>query len=453
MTLPAAAGASLRVSESRPLLAAAAPATAIALALPLALLALYEPLTGLAAIAAVAGVIVCLARTDLAVLALVAVAPVEEAIRLGGSTFLSVTKLLGALALVSFVLRALRSQRPLVLDGTQAIVLGILAVALVSMLAAAESAEAITTAARYASFALVYVVVTQFAGEETFLRRVAWIVAGGATVAAAWGLANYFAGDAPVATVPGKDPGDFAFALATSLPLIFWLLGTQRHALVRIAVGSALAVVFAGIVLSLVRGALVGIAAGLLFFVVTDRRRVRVLLAGGALALAAAVLVIRSDPARFESALEQKQHVAEYNVTTRLDLWGAAASLLADNPALGVGPGNFRYEYQEAAALPQGPQSLNVAHNAYLDVGAEIGLFGMLLFLLYLGVVFLRSTAEVRARFGPPGYAQALRVSLVIAAASAMFLSEQYYLPFWLLGGLVTAIWVGRREEERAAAA
>jgi hypothetical protein len=35
-----------------------------------------------------------------------------------------------------------------------------------------------------------------------------------------------------------------------------------------------------------------------------------------------------------------------------------------------------------------------------------------------------------------------------------MFLSEQYFLPFWLIGGLAAAIWVdGQRRETEAAAA
>jgi len=38
---------------------------------------------------------------------------------------------------------------------------------------------------------------------------------------------------------------------------------------------------------------------------------------------------------------------------------------------------------------------------------------------------------------------------------SAMFLSEQYFLPFWLIGGLAGAIWVDgqRRAQEEAPAA
>jgi putative inorganic carbon (hco3(-)) transporter len=207
----------------------------------------------------------------------------------------------------------------------------------------------------------------------------------------------------------------------------------------------------AATVLSLSRGTIVGLAAGMAWMVFVDRRHVRLVLGGGVLALLVALLVIRSDPSRFETALLYKEKVADYNVTTRYDAWSAAAELAVENPLLGVGPGNFRFYYNELTDRPAGTHNLYVAHNAYLDVAAELGIVGMVLFLLYLGMTMSRLTVAARRGFGPPGYARALRVSLVIALVSAVFVSEQYYPPFWLLGGLATAIWAegGRARRER----
>jgi O-antigen ligase len=389
-------------------------------------------------------VALCLVRADIAVLLLIASAPLEAALPLSGSG-LSLTKLLGGLCFVSFAFTALRTGRRLVLDGTQAIVLGILCVALLSMVAAAEPAAATATASRYASFALLYLVLTQFAGDRAFPERVAWVLSAASTVAAAWGLLNYFGGVTPVVTFPGATAGDFSFMLATTLPFTFWLLG--RRAALRPLVLASIALMFAAIVLSLSRGTIVGLAVGFGFVVLTDRRHRRLVLAAGLTALLAAVLVIRSDPARFERALVLKEHVAQYNVTTRFDAWNAAATLLADHPLLGVGPGNFQFHYLTESGRPQGSFTLTVVHNAYLDVGAELGVAGMLLFLLYLGASFYRAVVLKRLGAGPPGYVQALAVALVVACTCAFFLSEQYFLPFWLIGGLITAIWRARDAE------
>jgi O-antigen ligase len=430
-----------RPRDDLPLLPAAVTGFALALGVALALAAVQRPLAVLAGTAGLAVVTFCLLRVDAAVLLLVASAPLEEALPLAGSG-LSLTKLLGALCFASFALHALRTRRPLVLDGTQAIVLGILALALLSMVAAAEPGAASTTAARYASFALLYVVITQLAGDEAFLVRVAWTLSLASTAAAMWGLSNYFSGVTPVATFPAANAGDFSFMLATTLPFTFWLLGRTRA--LRLVVLLAITLMFAAIVLSLSRGAVVGLAVGFLFVLLIDRRATRYVVAGGLVALAAAALVIRSDPARFENALFLKERVADYNVTTRYDAWRAAAQLIADRPLLGVGPGNFQFHYLSESGRPPGSFSLAVAHNAYLDVGAELGVAAMLLFLLYLGISLHRALVLTRTRAGPPGYAQALAVSLVVACACAFFLSEQYFLPFWLVGGLITGIWRSR---------
>jgi hypothetical protein len=61
----------------------------------------------------------------------------------------------------------------------------------------------------------------------------------------------------------------------------------------------------------------------------------------------------------------------------------------------------------------------------------------------------VRLTTSLERGYGDPGFVRALRISLTIAVVSAMFLSEQYFLPFWLIGGLAAAIWV-RGEQQSA---
>src|SRR5262249_44711001 len=107
----------------------------------------------------------------------------------------------------------------------------------------------------------------------------------------------------------------------------------------------------------------------------------------------------------------------------------------------------FRLRYPEMAGLPPGAEGLTVAHDAYLDIAAELGLAAAALFVIYLATTFWRLTRANREGYGLPGYAQALRISLVIALTCSVFLSEQYFMPFWLLGALATALWVnGERD-------
>ena len=414
----------------------------------LALGALERPTAALVLVLGGAAVLLFLLRTDLALLLVVAAAPLEGAFS-SGPAGISVTKLTGGLCFASFAFSLARGRRKLVFERGQAIVLGILALALVSSLQAHETSAALTTTSRYASFAIVYVIFTQLGHDRVLQRRLAWTLAIASTVAAALGLREYLSGKQELATLPHVNQNDFAFLLATSLPLMFFLLTGPK--LLRPRVLASIGLVSAATLLSLSRGALVGIGAGFFLFVITDRRRVRVTLAAGILATIGTIAVIQSNPQRFHQALLLKSQVAQQNVSTRFGAWGAASRLAADHPLLGVGPGNFQFYYNRLTGQPVGTFTLTVAHNALLDVGAELGLAAMFLLAVYLVLAFVRLTTCLERGYGDPGFVRALRISLAIAIVSSMFLSEQYFLPFWLLGGLTAAIWMdGQRQAARS---
>jgi O-antigen ligase len=179
---------------------------------------------------------------------------------------------------------------------------------------------------------------------------------------------------------------------------------------------------------------------------------VQVTITAGAIAAVAVLLVIHSNPQRFHEALLLKSRVASENVSTRYGAWGAAARLASDHPLLGVGPGNFQFHYNKLTGQPLGALTLTVAHNALLDIAAELGLLAVFLFACYLVLSWTRLTGAIKRGYGDSGYVRTLRISLTIAIVSAMFLSEQYFLPFWLLGGLAAAIWVDGQRRDREAA-
>ena len=415
----------------------------------LALSAVLRPADALLLVLGAGVVGVFLLRTDFAILLVVATAPLEG-LWDAGPAGIPLTKVAGALCLASFALTVARQNRVIAFERGQALVLGILALALFSTLQAYDSTAAVTTATRYASFAIIYVIVTQFGGDRILQRRIAWTLAISCSIAAVVGIYEYRSGNETLATLPHGNQNDFAFILATSLPLMFFLLSGSRL-LQRVIVLGAIGLSSAAILLSLSRGALVGIAAGFIVFVLTDRRRLKVVLTAGALGVIATVLVIHSNPQRFHQALFLKQQVAQENETTRLQAWDAAGRLATDHPLLGVGPGNFQFFYNKLTGWPVGSLTLTVAHNALLDVAAELGIAAMCLLALYLVLSFTRLTAELRLGYGDPAFVQALRISLTIAVVSAMFLSEQYFLPFWLIGGLTGAIWVDGQRRNAAA--
>jgi hypothetical protein len=415
--------------------------------LPLALAAAARPLLVLAVLVGAAVVAVCAARADFALLLLVATAPLEALFPGGSGGGLTVTKAAGALCFASFALSAVVARRRLWLGVPHALVFGILAIALLSTLTARSTTDALTTTTRYASFVALFFVVSQFVGDHVLQRRIAWVLSVSSAIAGAVASWNFLSGRTLSARLPNGDPNDVAFILATTLPLAFWLLREQGRR--RLAAAALVGVISVSILLTLSRGALIGLAAAVVWLALAERRLLRPLLAGAAVAAIVLGVVVHVKHNRIETGLQAKEKVASANVASRLEAWDAASRLAVDHPALGVGPGHFQYYFYSATDSPPGTERLRVVHDAYLDIAAELGPVAMLLFVAYLGLVFARLTGARRLELGPPGFAAALRVSLVIGCVSALTLSEQYFAPFWLIGGLAAALWQERQLAER----
>jgi len=411
----------------------------LVLAVPAAVLTAYRPVTALVAFGLLALVFAATIRVQTALLFLIASAPLEGAIDFSIGPGLTITKLAGLLCFTSFALYATSSRRSLFLDRSHAIVFGLLGLALLSSLQAEELGPALSTTLRYASFVALYVVVSQFVGDQTLQRKIAWTLSISSTVAAALGLWRLASRDSFQATLANADANDFAFMLAVTLPFTFWLLRERR--VYRPAVIAMIGLISVAIMLSFSRGALVGLAAGALSHVLTERRHIPIMLFGALVALIFALAFVHERPGRVETGLMLKEKIATTNVETRLDAWKGAINLTTEHPLLGVGPGNFQFHYYEATGRPLGTPLLRVVHNAYLDVAAELGAIGMVLFLLYLIQALARLGVARRRAYGPPGFAITVRTALVVAVVSGMFLSEQYFAPFWLFGGLATALW------------
>jgi O-antigen ligase len=376
------------------------------------------------------------------VLLFVATIPLETVFPAGGGV-LTVTKAAGLFSFLCFILHCLVTRRVLRFDQTHALVFLLFVLGLLSSLQARAIEEGLVTTLRYASFGLLFFVLSQLAGDRGLQRRLIWVLSLSAATSAVLGLRNYLSGETFLATLPHSNPNDFAFVLATTLPLTLWLFAGTSWPLRAVVVAMA-GVMTAAVALSLSRGAFVSVAAMGFIVLFSLRRRALVALGVILVAAVATLAVVRADPQRFETTLGLKEKVAQYNVSSRLGAWDAAAELTADHPLLGIGPGNFQHYYYEATGRPPGTENLFRVHNAYLDVATELGIPALLIFGAFLIIVYRRARTCEREGIGPPGLAYAIRLSLVAALAGAVFLSEQYEAPIWVAGALATALWLER---------
>ena len=81
---------------------------------------------------------------------------------------------------------------------------------------------------------------------------------------------------------------------------------------------------------------------------------------------------------------------ANFAIIERLAHWQAAVEMIRAHPWLGIGFGNYAAAYP-AYALIRWPNPLGHAHNIYLNMAAETGLIGLLLYLLLWIVIGLQT--------------------------------------------------------------
>ncbi|MGE5481779.1 MAG: O-antigen ligase family protein, partial [Bacteroidota bacterium] len=149
--------------------------------------------------------------------------------------------------------------------------------------------------------------------------------------------------------------------------------------------------------------------------------------ASGLAAVTLALSIVPAFSARFSSSFRLAENL------NRLYIWRSTLNMIKDHPWFGVGAGVFMHVYPKYV-LPGAPEPVVAyAHNLFLQVLAEFGLVGFLVFVAILGRVMWMSWQL--ARTGDVLYQG------IFAALIGVLIHQQVDIPIWGLevGG---AFWV-----------
>jgi O-antigen ligase len=248
------------------------------------------------------------------------------------------------------------------------------------------------------------------------------------------------------------DANDFATFAVASMPLGIYLVRRARSLTGRVLPVTALIVISAAFVRSGSRGGFLALIATALF-VVLGLRAISVGKRVAAVAIVAlVVLFVATD--RYWSAMGTILSNSDYNQTSesgRLQIWQRGVGYVMRNPILGVGADNFRQAEGQLSELATRQQygvgvRWNAPHDTFLQVAAELGLPGLVFFVLMLAGAFRDVQPRRFARGGgpqrpavPPALKQALRASLLGFAVGSLFLSLAYTALLYTLVGLAIA--------------
>ncbi|MCC7491656.1 MAG: O-antigen ligase family protein [Fimbriimonadaceae bacterium] len=280
------------------------------------------------------------------------------------------------------------------------------------------------------------------------LRTFCWLLLWCSAFNALQAILGYQAGEATAGRAAGvgviADPNDLALTLVIALPVAVALWLGERGFWRRWAAVLGIGLLLAGILVTKSRGGMVGLLL-VLFLEGYERiaaprsRRAYSLLAGWACVMAlSAMLAVRGQT--FDSLS------SDGNVYNRRGAWVAGWRMLLDRPLTGVAMYQFA-SFTDAYGPPWMDQRYMTAHNSVVQVAGELGLPGLLFFLLLLRRLY-QAHCRVRQglRAGLPvtrlqqGLSLALGRSLAGWLACAMFLSQAYQVWLYLLVGLTVAV-------------
>lgn len=317
-------------------------------------------------------------------------------------------------------------------------------------------------AQRFLPFLVITAVLADVVAREVPVRAVLGAAVTGAVLASVGALYSLVVDGAARASGPLEDPNDLAYFLVVALPMLIALRppgGRVRLAMKapfmaswRAGLALAGALLVAGAAATFSRGGALALGCAAVWLVVRRAVSMRAVAATvGGLAVIGLGAVVFAGPV-LDRALAEKSYIAATNVDTRELRWQAAARMLADHPVLGVGPGGFRSEYVASSRNAEIDEQSPVAHNIYLEIGAELGLPGLACFLGAVALAFV-ATERVLRTGSALRPMLAVQASLVAALVASTFLSEQYYLPIWSLVAVAIAADLRREESESDACA
>ncbi len=253
------------------------------------------------------------------------------------------------------------------------------------------------------------------------------------------------------------NPNVLASYLILVIPFaIVYLFEREKHIATTVYRGIALVALMAALVLTWSRGAWVGCAVSVLMLIAfafrTSPKLIVAIFAGLPNLLLLAPDAVWS---RIASIFSFLGNDIDSSVFYRLTVWRDSISMLIDNIFGGVGVGSeaFSSVYIKYASI--GAESALHSHNLFLQIGLEVGIFALVLFILVLVYTF-RSCYSVEFKANQSSVRAACLAGFCSATAlitngltDYVWYNYRICLLFWLVLGICNASYRIATEEQR----
>ncbi|GAB6059665.1 O-antigen ligase family protein [Desulfonatronum parangueonense] len=235
------------------------------------------------------------------------------------------------------------------------------------------------------------------------------------------------------------DPNDIAMLFVITLPILYFFM-QSRKGLVKLGLLGGICMLLYALILTGSRGGFIGllVVAACIFLMDRYTSWFKKLALLGLLF----VVFVQISPDHYRDRMSTLlTYEEDYNITAeygRKALWLRGLRLMLENPITGVGAAAFT----TGLGLSYGEEGGRwlTAHNAFVQIGAELGIGGFTLFILLI-LTSLRTMRRMRARFALREdefkdhlwMTTALQISLLGFVTTAIFLSAAYFAMFYFM--------------------
>ncbi len=240
------------------------------------------------------------------------------------------------------------------------------------------------------------------------------------------------------------DPNDIALVMVCGLPFTIYFL-KETQLLGKILVCACCVLALLTIVLSESRGGFLGLVAigGYLLFKAKKGKKGLLIIT----AIAGVILISHLAPSSYWdriSTIWSPQSELDSTGAGRLDIWKAGLKMFSQKFITGVGINN--YHIAEGLSHFDEGGKWSTAHNSFLQIGAELGIVGLVLFvLLTFGTVLKMRKLQ---KFWKDKYeykdllwlTYAVETGMVGYIVSGFFLSQAYFNYLYFFLGLSVAM-------------
>ena len=228
------------------------------------------------------------------------------------------------------------------------------------------------------------------------------------------------------------DPNYFTLSAVLCIPLAFSLMQERRPRWLRPFAGVCLVLMILAVTVAASRGGFLGLIAAFLYVLWRSRHRARNFVVLACLIVPLSIVAPISPLARLLSPTYSDAEASD----TRYVLWDAGLRMFRENVLTGIGVGNFKAlapSYQDPGRTVQA-----IAHNTYIQLGAELGVFGLLAFVATLVAAFasLHRTAAQALRVRSSllyHSAGGIQGGLIGYTVGAFFVSAEYQRLLWFM--------------------